>query len=231
MGGDQRRSTAVQVRMPEPVSSNENPTSALAPLTTINPALKLPRSFYQQSTIDVSKQLLGKYLVRKHADGKTIGRIVETEAYIGPQDLACHAAKGRTARTEVMFGPAGHAYVYFIYGFYNMLNLVTEEKDYPAAVLIRAVEPVDGIGLMKSRRRSEVLRDLASGPGKLCQAFGVDRSLNGADLCGSVLYVEDRGEPVPKFQATPRIGVDYAGKWKAKPYRFLIRGNEFVSKV
>ena len=194
-------------------------------------AVKLSRSFYQQATIDVAKQLLGKYLVRRHDDGAAIGRIVETEAYIGPQDLACHASKGRTARTEVMFGPAGRAYVYFIYGFYNMLNLVTEAKDYPAAVLIRAVEPVDGIELMKERRKSTVLRNLASGPGKLCQAFAVDRSLNGANLNGHILYVEDRAEATPKFQATARIGVDYAGKWKTKPYRFLVRGSEFVSKL
>jgi len=193
--------------------------------------VKLPRSFYEQTTIDVAKQLLGKYLVRRHPEGNVVGRIVETEAYVGPQDLACHASKGRTARTEVMFGPAGHAYVYFIYGFYNMLNLVTEVKGYPAAVLIRAAEPVDGIELMKTRRQNGALRNLASGPGKLCQAFAVDRSLNGADLRGNVLYLEDRGEPVPKFRATPRIGVDYAGKWKAKPYRFLVRDSEFVSKL
>jgi DNA-3-methyladenine glycosylase len=192
--------------------------------------LKLPRSFYEQSTVDVAKQLLGKYLVRKHPDGDCIGRIIETEAYIGPQDLACHAAKGRTKRTEVMFGAAGHAYVYFIYGFYNMLNLVTEAKDYPAAVLIRALEPLSGVELMKQRRRSEMLRNLASGPGKLCQAFDIDRSLNGADLCGKILYVEDCGEPAPTLQATARIGVGYAGKWKDKPFRFLVRGNEYVSK-
>jgi DNA-3-methyladenine glycosylase len=192
--------------------------------------VKLPRTFYEQTTIDVAKQLLGKYLVRRHPEGATIGRIVETEAYVGPHDLACHASKGRTARTEVMFGPAGHAYVYFIYGFYNMLNLVTEAKDYPAAVLIRAVEPVTGVALMKERRKSGELRNLASGPGKLCQAFAVDRTLNGTDLKGNTLYVEDRGEPTPRFRSTPRIGVDYAGKWKAKPYRFLVRGNEFVSK-
>jgi DNA-3-methyladenine glycosylase len=192
--------------------------------------VKLPRSFYEQNTIDVAKQLLGKYLIRKHANGDTVGRIVETEAYVGPHDLACHASKGRTARTEVMFGPAGRAYVYFIYGFYNMLNLVTEANDYPAAVLIRAVEPMEGIELMKARRNSGVLRNLASGPGKLCQAFAIDRSLNGADLRGDILYVEGRGDPVPKFKATPRIGVDYAGKWKSKPYRFLVRGSEFVSK-
>jgi DNA-3-methyladenine glycosylase len=111
-----------------------------------------------------------------------------------------------------------------------MLNLVTEAKDYPAAVLIRAVEPMDGIELMKERRKSNMLRNLASGPGKLCQAFAVDRTLNGANLSGNVLYVEDRGEPTPKFQATVRIGVDYAGKWKDKPFRFIVRGSEFVSK-
>jgi DNA-3-methyladenine glycosylase len=216
--------------MQKAVSSNQNSTPAFVPLATVNSALKLPRSFYERSTIVVAKQLLGKYLVRKHPKGNTVGRIVETEAYVGPQDLACHASKGRTARTEVMFGPAGHAYVYFIYGFYNMLNLVTEAKDYPAAVLIRAVEPVQGIELMQNRRRSSALRSLASGPGKLCQAFGIDRSLNGADLCGGVLFVQDSGDPVPKFLAKPRIGVDYAGKWKDKPYRFLVRGNEFVSK-
>jgi DNA-3-methyladenine glycosylase len=192
--------------------------------------LKLPRSFYQQSTVDVAKQLLGKYLVRTHPDGDSIGRIVETEAYVGPHDLACHAAKGRTQRTEVMFGPAGHAYVYFIYGMYNMLNLVTEAKDYPAAVLIRAVEPVQGVELMKQRRRNQAPRNLASGPGKLCQAFDIDRELNGADLCGKILFVEDSGEPAPKLQATARIGVDYAGKWKNKPFRFVVRSSEFVSK-
>lgn len=228
MGGDQGRTAAVGVRRQQAVGKIRecHPPQ----LADVNPALKLPRSFYEQSTIDVAKQLLGKFLVRKHPEGNTVGRIVEAEAYVGPQDLACHASKGRTARTEVMFGPAGHAYVYFIYGFYNMLNLVTEAKDYPSAVLIRAVEPVSGIELMKRRRRIDALRSLASGPGKLCQAFDIDRTLNGADLCGGILFVEDRGEPAPKISAMPRIGVDYAGKWKDKPYRFLIRGNEFVSK-
>jgi DNA-3-methyladenine glycosylase len=211
--------------------TNQSSQSTFPQSAFVSSPLKLPRAFYEQKTIDVAKQLLGKYLVRKHSEGDTVGRIVETEAYIGPQDLACHASKGRTARTEVMFGEPGHAYVYFIYGFYNMLNLVTEKKDYPAAVLIRAAEPVDGVKLMKSRRQLDKLRELASGPGKLCQAFAVDRSLNGADLCGDVLYVEDRGEPVPKFNATSRIGVDYAGKWKDKLYRFLIRNSEYVSKI
>ena len=192
--------------------------------------MRLPRPFYEQPTIRVARQLLGKYLVRKHSDGKTAGRIVETEAYVGPHDLACHAAKGRTARTEVMFGPAGHAYVYFIYGVYYCLNIVTEEVGHASAVLIRAVEPVEGVELMEERRDTEKLHNLASGPGKLCLALDIDKALNGADMCGSVLYVEDRGEPAPKIVARPRVGVDYAGKWKDKPWRFSIRGSEFVSK-
>ncbi|HEX2386607.1 MAG TPA: DNA-3-methyladenine glycosylase [Candidatus Binatia bacterium] len=193
--------------------------------------MKLPRSFYAQPTIRVARQLLGKYLVRKHPDGKTAGKIVETEAYVGPHDLACHASKGRTARTEVMFGPPGHAYVYFIYGVYYCLNIVTEEVGHASAVLIRALEPIEGIELMQRRRRTDELRKLASGPGKLCLAMAIDKALNAADVSrGNVLYVEDRNEPLPKIVARPRVGVDYAGKWKDKPWRFLIRDSEFVSK-
>jgi DNA-3-methyladenine glycosylase len=193
--------------------------------------VKIRRSFYEQSTLDVARQLLGKYLVRKHPDGTTVGRIVETEAYVGPDDKACHASRGRTARTEIMFGPAGHAYVYLVYGFHHMLNIVTEQMDFPAAVLIRAVEPVGGVALMKKRRDTEELHQLASGPGKLCEAFAIDRDLNGSDLCGSVLYIRDDGDSTLGVVARPRIGVDYAGKWKRKPWRFLIKDSEFVSKL
>ena len=141
--------------------------------------MNIPRSFYQQPTLDVARQLLGKYLAREHGDGTTIGRIVETEAYIGPQDLACHASKGRTRRTEVMFGPAGVAYVYLIYGMYHCLNVVTEREEFPSAVLIRAIE-IDG--------------ELIDGPGRLCRALQIDRSLNLADLTtGEALWFEDRG--------------------------------------
>ena len=136
---------------------------------------------------------------------------------------------GVPARMRI--GAAGHAYVYFIYGMYYCLNIVTEEVDHASAVLIRALEPIEGIDLMKKRRRTEEVRKLASGPGKLCQAFAIDKSLNGADVCGKVLYVEDRGEPSLKILTTPRVGVDYAGKWKDKPWRFLVRGNEFVSRL
>ena len=193
-------------------------------------ALKLSRRFYQQPTVKVARQLLGKYLVRHHPKGVTVGKIVETEAYVGPKDKACHASKGRTARTEIMFGRAGFAYVYLIYGFHHCLNFVTERLDYPAAVLIRALEPVEGMDLMKARRRTENLHNLASGPGKVCQAFAIDRSLNGADICGSVIYVEDRKGTAPSVVARPRVGVDYAGGWKDKPWRFLVRDNAFISK-
>jgi len=169
-------------------------------------------------------------VVRNHRKGVTIGKIVETEAYVGSEDKACHASKGRTARTEIMFGQAGFAYVYLIYGFYHCLNFVTERIDYPAAVLIRALEPVEGMNLMRARRRTEDLHNLSSGPGKLCQAFSIDRSLNGAEICGSVIYVEDRKEPAPSIVARPRVGVEYAGRWKNKPWRFFIRGSTFVSK-
>lgn len=174
--------------------------------------------------------MLGKHLVRQHADGVTIGRIVETEAYIGPEDQACHASKGRTARTEIMFGQAGYAYIYLIYGFHHMLNIVTESIDLPAAVLIRAVEPLQGMELMQTRRGTSEQRQLCSGPGKLCQAFAIDRALNGSDFCGSLLYIEDHGESIAKVVTTPRIGVDYAGRWTRKPWRFIVKDNEFVSK-
>lgn len=192
--------------------------------------MKLERSFYEQSTVEVARELLGKYLVRKHPDGTTVGRIVETEAYVGPYDKACHASRGRTPRTEIMFGPAGHAYIYFVYGFHYMLNIVTEQVDFPAAVLIRAVEPIAGIELMKQRRGTSQARNLASGPGKLCEAFAIDRSLNGSDVCGRVLYIRDDGEPTVGIVTRPRVGVDYAGQWKHKPWRFVISGNSFVSR-
>jgi DNA-3-methyladenine glycosylase len=192
--------------------------------------VKIKRSFYRQATLEVARQLLGKQLVRRHPRGVTVGRIVETEAYVGPEDKACHASRGRTARTQVMFGDAGYAYVYLIYGFHHMLNIVTETVDFPAAVLIRAVEPLQGIDLMARRRGTKKLRELASGPGKLCQAFAIDRALNGNDLCGQMLYLEDPGDPAPPFVTTPRIGIDYAGDWMHKPFRFIIPDSKFLSK-
>jgi len=170
---------------------------------------KLTRTFFNRPTLKVAKELLGKFLVRK-IGGKVIkAMITETEAYCGPKDLACHASKGRTKRTEVMFGPAGHAYVYLIYGMYYCLNIVTEDKGYPAAVLIRAV---DAAGV--------------NGPGKLCRFFKIDKTFNGEDLIKSKrLWVEEGIKIKPRqIKRGKRIGVDYAGEYKDKPWRFFLKG-------
>jgi DNA-3-methyladenine glycosylase len=181
--------------------------------------LKLSREYYAGRTLHVARDLIGKHLV--HADGNIlrIGRIVETEAYRGPEDLAAHSSRGRTQRTEVMFGPPGHAYVYLIYGFWNCLNVVTAAEGVPHAVLLRALEPVAGI------------TDKTWGPGLLCRAMNIDRSLNGEDLCGDRLWIErSPGEqPRPRITRATRIGVDYAGDWAARPWRFFDRDSLFVS--
>lgn len=193
-------------------------------------ALRLSRAFYEQPTVEVARQLLGKYLVRIDAAGPRAGMILETEAYIGPDDKASHASRGRTPRTSVMFGPAGFAYVYLIYGMHHCLNIVTEQEDYPAAVLIRAVEPSEGLELMRKRRPILDVRRLTNGPGKLCQAFGIDRRLNGLDICGEALFIEARGTGLVDIVVTTRVGVDYAGPWKDKPWRFYIAGHPGVSR-
>jgi DNA-3-methyladenine glycosylase len=193
--------------------------------------VKLKHDFYSRPTLEVARDLLGKVLVRR-LNGKNLsGKIVETEAYIGPEDLACHASKGKTSRTSIMFEQGGRAYVYMIYGFYFCLNAVTEARDYPAAVLIRAVEPVEQVGVMR-RLRKNPTRDtnIASGPGKLCMAMAIDKNLNGADLTGNMLWIEDRKLDVGAIEAGPRIGVDYAGEYKDKPWRFYIGGNPHVSR-
>ena len=170
----------------------------------------LPHSYFNRPTVQVARSLIGKYLVRE-IDGRILaGEIVEVEAYVGSQDRACHAAKGRTQRTEVMFGPAGVAYVYLIYGMYHCLNVVTEREEFPSAVLIRAIE-LDG--------------KLIDGPGRLCRALEIDRRLNRVDLTiGEFLWFEDRGASVKKGDVGihPRIGVDYAGTWAKKLWRFRL---------
>ncbi len=192
--------------------------------------MRLARPFYEQPTAAVARQLLGKYLVRVHADGTMAGMILETEAYIGPEDKASHASRGRTPRSGIMFGPAGFAYVYLIYGMHHCLNIVTEQEGYPAAVLIRAVAPSTGIALMQERRQIRDVHRLTNGPGKVCQAFGIDRGLNGLDMCGPTLFVEDRGYSPVDLVVTTRVGVDYAGPWKDKPWRFYIARHPGVSK-
>lgn len=191
---------------------------------------RLGRSFFERDTKAVARDLLGKFLVRKIGKNNLAGRIVETEAYVGPHDLACHASKGKTSRTKVMFGSAGGWYVYMIYGMYHCLNIVTESKNYPAAVLIRALEITDAFDRLGTRDFR-----LASGPGKLCRTLKIDKKLNCASAVAknAKLYIEDRGIKIPqsKIVKAKRIGVDYAGKWKNKPLRFYIKGNKFVSKA
>ena len=194
--------------------------------------MKLGRDFYCRPTLEVAQSLLGKVLVRKLKGKNLAGKIVETEAYVGPHDLACHASKGKTPRTTIMFAKGGCAYVYMIYGFYFCLNAVTEPEDYPAAVLIRAVEPLDHVTVMRRlRRKPERDTNIASGPGKLCMAMAIDKALNGADLTGNDLWIEDRNLEAGTIETTPRVGVDYAGEYRDKPWRFYIRGNPHVSRV
>ncbi|MCK4386296.1 MAG: DNA-3-methyladenine glycosylase [candidate division Zixibacteria bacterium] len=188
---------------------------------------KLDRKFYNRSTLKVAKELLGKYLIVQKDGHFLSGKIVETEAYIGFKDPASHAYRGMTPRNKVMFGDPGYAYVYITYGMHHCLNLVTEKKGYPAAVLIRALEPSDGIELIKKRRGRQKLKDLTSGPAKLCQALDIDRKLNGADLYSDIIYVEDRGEVMERIASSSRIGIK---EGKKKNWRFYIKNNEFVSR-
>lgn len=179
----------------------------------------LPRSFYNRDTEQVAKELLGKWLVHALDQSLRIGRVVETEAYLGPHDLAAHSARGRTPRTETMFGPPGYAYVYMIYGVHHCVNAVTLPEAHASAVLIRALEPVQGI------------EGKTSGPGLLCRALGIDRSHNGLDLTtGPLFFTRPESEPAFEIVARPRIGVDYAGEWAGKPLRFYIAGNAYISR-
>ncbi|MSS83261.1 DNA-3-methyladenine glycosylase [Actinomycetaceae bacterium WB03_NA08] len=171
----------------------------------------LLRSFYQRDTLQVARSLIGCVL---HY-GALSGVITETEGYLGPNDDAAHSAKGRTPRTEVLFGPAGYSYVYLIYGMWNCLNVVTEGEG--EAVLIRAVEPLSGVDLMRERRGRHPLAD---GPGKLCQAFGITRTDSGRDITCGDLYISERIEDMP-IEATPRIGIDYATRCKDELWRFV----------
>jgi DNA-3-methyladenine glycosylase len=185
----------------------------------------LPRSFYLRSATEVARDLLGKIVVH----GPTAGMIVETEAYLGVSDPAAHSFRGVTPRTKVMFGPPGHAYVYFIYGMYECLNLVCEPAGQAGCVLIRALEPVAGLELMKRRRpAARKPEDLASGPGKLTLALAINRAQNGVDVTRGSLVVRRPVRPVVhEIDTTPRVGISQAADW---PLRFLIRGSRFVSR-
>lgn len=200
---------------------------------------KLPREFYDRDTQIVARQLLGKLLVRVTSDGRRVGKIVETEAYLGAHDLAAHSARGRTKRNAVMFGPPGFAYVYMIYGMYFCMNVVTEREGHASAVLLRALEPIENIA------------GKTSGPGLLCRAMGIDKRLNGHDLLSDDFFIAEsvvvpvhghttsesatatnHGHTEPfTIVKRPRVGVDYARHWARRHLRFYIKGNPFVSKL
>src|SRR5206468_6577651 len=191
---------------------------------------KLPREFYTRpDVLEVARDLLGKKLVVPNRKGSRVaGIIVETEAYRGPEDRASHAYGGRrTGRTETMYRRGGTAYVYFVYGMHYQFNVVTNVEGVPHAILVRALEPDEGIDTMGGRRRGGALTDLASGPGKLCMALAIDRRLDGADLLGDRVWIEEAKRPLPRSAIArgPRVGVDYAGAWAARPWRFWIRDN------
>jgi DNA-3-methyladenine glycosylase len=208
-----------------------------------DPPAALPRSFFEAPVVQVARSLLGCALIAQGPDGTIAGLIVETEAYAGPEDRASHARAGRTSRTAPMFGPAGCAYVYLVYGMHWCLNVVTGGSGQAAAVLLRAVEPRAGITLMRARRGLPVGshdRLLCAGPARLCQAFGVDRSLDGHDLTrpGSLwIGVPEDGRPPtararrPAVLVGPRVGVEHAGRpWSERPWRFGLRGSPWLSR-
>lgn len=180
----------------------------------------LHRDFYHRDPRVVAVELLGKYLIHEHAgQACQIARIVETEAYLGPHDKAAHSSKGRTARTEVMFGEPGHAYIYLIYGMHHCLNVVTQQAGLASAVLLRALEPVSGVTLA------------THGPGRLCKAMHINRELNGTDLCHGPLWIADA--PALKssaIHAGPRIGIDYAQDWVLAPLRYCIANHPHLSR-
>ncbi|MMZ50983.1 3-methyladenine DNA glycosylase [compost metagenome] len=201
---------------------------------------KLPRDFYNRDTLNVARDLLGKYLAHKIDGVVREGKIVEVEAYIGPEDKGAHTYNGRrTPRNEAMYGPPGFAYVYLIYGMYNCVNVVTNEAEKPEAVLIRALEPTCGVEQMSMARfgKSELLTSretisLTNGPGKLCQALGITRTHNEYDLCGETLYITESSKPDEPFETveTTRINIDYAEEAALYPWRFYIKDNPFVSR-
>lgn len=194
------------------------------------PGLVLPRAFYERPVLDVARDCIGATLVHRTAEGVAAGRIVESEAYRGPEDLAAHSAGGRrTRRTEVMFGPAGRAYMFLLYGMHWAFNIVAGKEGEPHAVLVRAIEPTVGLDLMAQRRGIDPSRrELTNGPGKVCQALGLTGAMYGLDLCGGGALWLEWGESGP-IGRSPRINVDYAGAWAAREWRFYERGSRFIS--
>lgn len=201
--------------------------------------MKLTKEFYTRNTLVVAKELLGKKLVHIHNGITLSGIIVETEAYMGPNDKAAHSYGGKlTERTKVMFDTGGLSYIYFIYGLYYCFNVVTERKGIPQAVLVRAVEPVDGVEYMSKLRfnssydtlNKKQIINLTNGPAKLCNAMNLDKGLNNVDLTSEGLYIEDIDYSNFEVETSSRIGIDYAEEAKDYPWRFYIKGNKYVSK-
>ena len=189
-------------------------------------------SFFRQDTVELARKLLGCLLVHHTTDGVAGGMIVETEAYVGAIDKACHAYRNRSERTEIMYHDGGYAYVYFIYGMHHCFNVVTGPEGEGNAVLIRALEPVLGLDLMQKRRNTKLLHNLCSGPGKLCQALAITKNEYGLDLCasGSALrLIRYRRIPIAQIVSTPRINVVYAEEAAAWPWRFYVKGSPYVS--
>lgn len=197
--------------------------------------MKLQREFYNRDAHEVAKELLGKVLVRETKEGIVKGRIVEVEVYKGTEesmDYACHGfPMKRTGRTEIMFGEAGHAYIYLIYGMYSCLNIICNGKNVPECVLIRALEPVEGLSLMQKRRGQEKAYALCSGPGKLCQALALTAKDNGMDVCGEDLFIESDAGNVDGLDIaiSKRINIDYAKEAKDFLWRYTISGHPFLS--
>ena len=200
---------------------------AIAPVK-VKPGRPFAAGFYDRATEIVARELLGAVLEHRTAEGTVRGRIVETEAYLGPDDPACHAAAGLTERTRILHGPPGHAYVYFIYGMHWCFNAVTCEAGHGSAVLVRALEPLSGLALMRRRREIDDDVGLTSGPARLCEAFAIGRSQNGVRLDrGPLRILQGLSVPDESVLVTPRIGIRKAADW---PLRFLVKQNAFVSK-
>jgi DNA-3-methyladenine glycosylase len=199
--------------------ANQGPEPSPAPVAGPGGWKRLPRAFFDRDTARVAEELIGRLLIRNLGGRLQVGRIVETEAYVGPHDLASHSRRGPTPSNRSMFGPPGHAYVYQIYGIHHCLNVVTEPAGHGSAVLLRAIEPIFGID------------GRTQGPGLLCRALGVDRRLDGVDLGGEVLWLADpEVRPTGSVVRSRRIGIDYAGAWARRLLRFHLRGNPFVSR-
>ncbi|MDD1775274.1 MAG: DNA-3-methyladenine glycosylase [Methanobacterium sp.] len=208
--------------------------------------VRLEKSFYEQNTITVAQRLLGCILIHKVPEGLISGMIVETEAYMGVDDKAAHSYQGKhTPRMDPLYKRGGYAYIYQLHGYNYCLNVVTEKENQPRAVLIRALEPIQGLELMARRRNikltaddmktadkiSKKLKNMTNGPSKLCQALGIDTSLNGVDLLGNELYIITGEDLNDRMMATPRINISYAEEYQYEPWRFIIKGNSFLSRL